>query len=73
MPKPEIAELPASFKWRPGLVTDPIDMDHILEQLDPRVRTQVIVARFENVAALHRTLAEGAAKIAGILASGKRE
>jgi len=74
MPKPEhpTAELPPWFKWRPGPVTDSIDMEYVLQELDPGIRTQVIAARFETVAAMHRTLAEGAAKVAGIIGGKQR-
>jgi len=76
MPKPEqiqMAELPAAFRWGgPGPVTDPIDMDFIIREIDPGLRFQVIAARFENVAALHRTLAEGASKLAAIFGGAKR-
>jgi hypothetical protein len=74
MPKPEhnIAELPSAFRWKPGPVTDWIDMEFVLQEIDPGLRTQVIAARFETVAAVHRNLAEGATKIAGILGGAKR-
>ena len=74
MPKPEhnIAELPAAFRWRPGPVTDYIDMEFVLQEIDPALRVQVIASRFDTVAAVHRTLADGAAKIANILHGQKR-
>ncbi len=73
MPKPEqIAELPAPFRWGgPGPVTDYIDMDFVLREIDPGLRFQVIATRFENVAALHRTLAEGASKLAAIFGGAR--
>ena len=73
MPKPEsISELPSAFRWKPGPITDWIDMEFVLQEIDPALRTQVIAARFETVAAVHRNLAEGAAKVAGILSGGKQ-
>jgi|NGEPerStandDraft_6_1074524.scaffolds.fasta_scaffold180793_2 hypothetical protein len=73
MPRPEhIAELPSPFRWRPGPITDSIDMEFVLQEIDPGLRAQVMAATFENVAAVHRTRAEGAAKIAGILAAAAK-
>jgi hypothetical protein len=42
-------------------------MDHLIRELDDGLRRQVIAARFEAVAAVHRATAEGLAKIAGII------
>jgi hypothetical protein len=52
-------------------VTDYIDMELVIRELDDPIRRQVIAARFETVAAVHRAQAEGAMKIAGILAQRK--
>ena len=83
MPKPEheLREIPFSWKWPGwpggpgggGPATDITDMDHLLQDLDDVIRIRAIAARFEMVAALHRTKAEAATKIAGIIAQGKRE
>jgi hypothetical protein len=70
---PNIAQLPAAFRWfpGPGPATDWIDMDHIIRELDDPIRKQVIAIRFETIAAVHRAQAEGAAKIAGVIAQRK--
>ena len=55
-----------------SLTAESNDMESVLQEIDPGLRTQVIAARFETVAAVHRNLAEGATKIAGILGGAKR-
>ena len=64
-------ELPTAFRWwpgpGPGPATDFIDLDHVIQIIDEGLRAQVIAARFEAVAAVHRAVADGAAKIAGII------
>jgi hypothetical protein len=47
-------------------------MEFVLQEIDPGLRAQVMAATFENVAAVYRTRAEGAAKIAGILAAAAK-
>lgn len=70
---PEFAEqLPPRFRWRPGPITDRIDMEYVLEELEQGVKNQVIAAHFETVSAMYKTMAEGAAKIAGIVAKAPR-
>jgi hypothetical protein len=70
---PNLAQLPAAFRWwGPGPATDYIDMDHIIRELDDPIRKQVIAARFDAAAAVHRATAEGLAKIAGII-GGQRK
>jgi hypothetical protein len=64
-------ELPSAFKWRPHPATDFIDMEFVIQEIDESLRAQVIAARFETIAAVNRALADGAAKISGIL-SGKQ-
>jgi hypothetical protein len=72
-PKAEhIAELPSAFRFRPHPATDFIDMEFVIQEINENLRAQVIAANFETVAAMHRALAEGAAKIAGIIGAGKR-
>jgi hypothetical protein len=74
MPKPDqhIGELPTAFRWRPHPATDFIDMEFVLQEIDPGLRAQVIAVNFETVAAVHRTLADGASKIANIIGGAKR-
>jgi hypothetical protein len=75
MPKPPIedlvAQLPAFFKWRPGPVTDWIDMELVLEEIDPATRTQLVANRLETLAAVHKNIADGAKKAAGIVAGAR--
>jgi hypothetical protein len=70
-PEP-LAELPPRLRWRPGPITDWIDMEFVLQEIEGGLRNQVIAAQFETLAAVHRTLAEGASKMAGIMAGGKQ-
>ena len=73
-PKPEdFGELPVQWRWphRPGIVTDSIDMEYLLQAVEQSVRTQVIAARLQTLAAVHRTLAEGAEKAAQIIAGAQ--
>jgi hypothetical protein len=46
-------------------------MEFILEEIEVSARTQLIATRLETIAAVHRTLAEGAAKAAQIIAGAK--
>jgi hypothetical protein len=76
MPKPSDVRLDAlPFLWRwppiPPNPGDPIDMDYLLEEFDPRVRVQLIATRLETLAAVHRNIADGAAKAAEIVAGAK--
>jgi hypothetical protein len=71
-PEPPLAELPPRLRWRPGPITDWIDMEFVLQEVEGGIRNQVIASQFETLAAVHRTLAEGAAKIASIVAGGKQ-
>ena len=61
------ADLPTAFRFRPHPATDFIDMEFVLQEIEQNLRPQVIAATFETVAAMHRTMADGAAKIAGII------
>ena len=72
---PERPELPALFRWwgpGPGPATDYIDLDHVIQLIDEGLRAQVIAAKFEAVASMHRAVAEGAMKIAGIIGGQQR-
>jgi len=75
MPKPPIdeivASLPSFFKWRPGPITDWIDMELVLEEIDPAARTQLVANRLETLSAVHRNIADGAKKAAGIVAGAR--
>jgi hypothetical protein len=74
MPKPDERferALPNVWGWRPGPVTDWIDMEFIFDELEANVRAQLIAVRLETMSAVHRTLAEGAAKAAKIVAGAR--
>jgi len=47
-------------------------MDHLIRELDDPIRKQVLAARFDAIAAVHRATADGAAKIASII-GGQRK
>ena len=76
MGNPEDRFRALQFPWRfePHPATDYIDMEHILVDLDPGLRSRVVAARFDaiakvhgNIAEIHRNLAEGATNISKIL------
>jgi hypothetical protein len=74
MPTPEeqIAELAPYLLWRrPGIITDPIWMEYVVEQGDPTTRNQLAAVRLETAAAVHSAIAEGAAKAAKIVGNRK--
>jgi len=66
-----VAALPSFFKWRPGPITDWIDMELILEEIDPATRTQLVTNRLETFSAVHKNIADGAKKAAGIVAAAR--
>jgi hypothetical protein len=76
-PEDRIRELPFPWWFRPGgggPVTDPIDMEFIIRDLDPAVRNRVIGARLEavakvhgNIAEIHRNIADAAMNISKIV------
>ena len=76
-PIDRLRELPPRWRFEPGPATDYIDMEFVLRDLDPPVRSRVIAARLDaiakvhaNMAEMHRNIAEGAGNISKIL-SGK--
>ena len=74
MPTPEerIAEFAPSWAWnvRHCIATDPA-VKFAIQQGDPALRTQLIAATLETTAAAYRTLADGAARAAAIVAGKK--
>ncbi|HTO82621.1 MAG TPA: hypothetical protein VMQ73_10320 [Methylomirabilota bacterium] len=63
----ELAWLRAAILKPPRhIVTDPIDMEHILD-IDVELGKQLIAQRLETQAELNRIIAEGAAKAAKML------
>jgi hypothetical protein len=68
-PEERIAEFAAAWVWHnPGIHTDPIGMEYVIEQVDPALSTQLIATRLQTVAAVYRAIADGAAKAAQIVA-----
>jgi hypothetical protein len=70
MPTPEerIAEVAPNLLWRrPGIITDPIWMEYAIAEVDPSLRSQLSAVRLETVAAVYRSIAEGAANAAQVL------
>jgi hypothetical protein len=63
----ELAKLRATILKPPrGIVTDPIDMEHIL-QIDPGLGKLLTAQRLDTQADIHRAMADGAAKAARLL------
>jgi hypothetical protein len=73
-PEDQIRELAPSWLLprRPGLKTDPINMEYVIEQVDPALATPLVATQLETVAAVYRAIADGAAKAAQIV-SGKSQ
>jgi hypothetical protein len=78
IPENLLRELPFLWRFRPGPQTDPIDMEFVLQDLDPGLRTKVLAAQLDavakvqgNIADIHRNIAEGAQNISKILRAGK--
>ncbi|MET8212509.1 hypothetical protein ABZT51_42350 [Streptomyces sp. NPDC005373] len=63
-------QVPTFLQWSPGHPPpgDPIDMEYILDKLEPNVRNKLIAARLETVAAVHQAISEGAKTAATIIA-----
>jgi hypothetical protein len=81
MPNGAEERIAAAWRWPPGPgpKTDPIGMDYILEDLDPRFRTKLVAVRMEavsavyrNIAEVYRSIADGAAKAAEIVNAGAK-
>ena len=69
-PEERIAEVsPLWLRRLPGIHTDPIWMEYALETVDPVLKTQLMAVRLETVAAVYRTMAEGVAKAAQVVAA----
>ena len=54
---------------RPPAICDPIGMEFAIEHGDPATRNQLIAVKLETLAAVYRTMADGAAKAAKIIGS----
>jgi hypothetical protein len=68
-PEEVLREFP-QFRWRPGPVTDWIDMEFLISRIDnPQIRNQLIVLRLETAAQIMTTMADAAKKAAGLISS----
>jgi len=74
-PFDRLRELPPRWQFDLHPATDYIDMEFILRDLDPPVRSRVVAARLDaiakvhaNIADAHKNIAEGAGNISRILA-----
>ena len=72
-PEEKIAHLAPSWVWPPNrcLATD-IVIEYAVDQGDPALRNQLIATMLETTANAYRSIADGAAKAAQIVAGGKR-
>jgi len=61
--------LQAAIRRRPGIKTDPIDMEFVL-QADPGLFRQLLTTQLETHAEIARATANGAAKAAKIVSGG---
>jgi hypothetical protein len=71
-PEERIARFAPTWVWTPRHcpATDPV-VEYAIEQGDPALRGQLISAHLETAAATYRALADGAARAAQIVSSGK--
>lgn len=75
-PEDLFANLPTAWRFKPiPNPGDPIDMEFIIRDLDPALRTRLIAARLDaiskvytNMADMHRNVADAAANMSKILA-----
>jgi hypothetical protein len=63
-PEKFLNELPPLYKWKPIPIGDWIDMEFVLQAVEVEQRGEVLAAHLETMANIHRTIAEGAAKMA---------
>jgi hypothetical protein len=61
------AELPSNLRWRPIPVGDWIDMEFVLQEVEESIRGEILAVGLEAMANVHRNIADGATKIAGII------
>ena len=64
-------ELPNQLRFIPRPIGDWIDMEFVLQEVEQELRGEIVAAQLETMANVHRNLAEGAAKIAGIIRGGQ--
>ncbi len=66
-------ELPSSLWWKPIPKGDWIDMEFVLQEVEGELRGEVLAVALETMANVHRSVAEGAAKVADIIRSGGQQ
>lgn len=70
MPPSDDFKFGPDLTFRPCLATDPIGMEHILQDLgDPALTRQLVALRLQTFANVYQAIAEGAAKAAKIVAA----
>jgi hypothetical protein len=68
-PEERIAAVAPNWKYhRPGIFTDPIWMEYAIEEVEPELRNQLAAVRLQTVAAVFRSISEGAANAAKVFA-----
>ena len=66
-------QLPGNLQW--GVLhpnSDWIDMPFVLQAVEDELRSDVLAAGLETLANVHRSIAEGATKIANIIRGGQQ-
>lgn len=67
-PEDVLAALPPQFRFRPRPITDPIDMEFLIQNVtDPKLRNQLMAVRLETTAKILNNIAEGAQQAASML------
>jgi hypothetical protein len=67
------AEIPDFLRFNPIIKTDWIDMAFVLQEIEQEKRSEVLAVGLETLANAHRAIADGAAKVAGILRGGQQK
>jgi hypothetical protein len=62
-----LAELPSQFRFTPRPNVDWIDMEFVLQEVEQELRSEVLAVALETMANVHRSVAEGATKVANII------
>ena len=66
-------ELPANLRFVPRPVGDWIDMEFVLREIDEEIRGEVLAVGLETMANVHRSIAEGATKVANMIRGGGQQ
>lgn len=69
----ENPELPEFFQFKPKVNADWIDMPFVLQEVEQELRSEVLAIGLETMANVHRSIAEGAAKVANIVRGGGQQ